>query len=299
MVNKVIKKLLLVLVILFAAEIASYLDFFGLQISQKDKLTLPYSYKPIPFEQRYEEAKELGFGKILGAEKKGKPIVLCISSDAFGDGLEEKDTFGKKISEEYDVPVYLRSFSGWGMQNMYWQFIRDDFYREVPEPQAVIVIYNPYIGYFTYAPDVYNTLRYNIKNGKFVRVSDKIMFLNYSYTISKINRIIADSRCKNIPNTLSEFSTYLLECKKQSKKHWKNTKFIVVKNIDKQTPDEPEYWENLASEGIVSIELSDSLGANYASKSKYKKSNVNNHPSPKIWQKAVPTLEKYIVKGQK
>ena len=104
MVNKVIKKLLLVVVILFAAEIASYLDFFGLQISQKDKLTLPYSYKPIPFEQRYEEAKELGFGKIFGAEKKGKPVVLCISSDAFGDGLEEKDTFGKKSRKNTMFP---------------------------------------------------------------------------------------------------------------------------------------------------------------------------------------------------
>lgn len=286
------------IIILAAAEFVAYLDFIGTQISQGDSPDFPYQFKPRPFEQIYEESRQFGFGKIYGENKKGKPVVLCISSDAFGEGVEEKDTLGKRVSDEYNVPVYLRSFSGWGMQNMYWQFSRDDFYKEVPEPQAVIVVYNPYLNRFTYAPEAYNTLRYDIKNGEITRVSNAYMFMNYSYAILKFRKIIGKIKADDIQNTLGEFNIFLLESKKFSQKHWKNTKFIVVKNTDKSTKDDPMSWEVLKKQDVSIIELSDFLGDDYTSKSRFSKSENDRHPNKRIWKKASSALGKYLIKGQ-
>lgn len=294
-----IKKLLIFIIIFLAAlEVTSYLDFAATQIKQGDIPDTPYSYPPKPFEKIYEQVREWGFGKVYGENKKGKPLALFIASDASGESLPEKEQLGYIISERFKIPVYNRAYGGWGMQNMYWQFDRDDFYKEVSEPQAVLLIYYDNLNYNTYVTGIYNTLKYDIKDGKFVRQPNINEYLSYSYAVLKIRKIVGKMKAENTEKSLEMFNSYLLACKEKSQKHWKNTKFIVVKNIDEKTKDDPKYWQLLKDEGIIIIELSDILGQEYTDDLKYKKSKDDNHPTSNLMEKIAVSLDKYLEKGQ-
>ena len=154
------------------------------------------------------------------------------------------------------------------------------------------------MNYNTYVTGIYNTLKYDIKDGKFVRQPNINEYLSYSYAVLKIRKIVGKMKAENTQKSLEMFNSYLLACKEKSQKHWKNTKFIVVKNIDEKTTDNPTYWQLLKDEGIIIIELSDILGQEYTDNLKYKKSKDDNHPTSNLMEKIAASLDKYLEKGQ-
>lgn len=134
-----------------------------------------------------------------------------------------------------DRSVYNRAISAWGVQHMLYQLKREDFYKEVPEPEYVIYIYigdhisRMYKYNYIFDSRGYNYLKYNKVFGK-LKEENRLQKIPYSRIY---NDIILCSIAKILESNFLNFAfdffeKHLLECKKEMEKHWENTKFIIL-----------------------------------------------------------------------
>ncbi len=284
----------IIVIIIIAAEVVALLNYLFIGIKNND-IQMPYSTPAYSFEKIYAEEirdlKKYPFGKKYGTEYKKPPVLIFGDSAAYGEELEEEQRFSYLLSKYIHKPVYNRAFGGWGPQNIYWQFKNEDFYKEISqEPEAIIIVYSPFCFKRMYSPDLANGLKYNIKDGKIIRVSSLYNKLNLSYFILKVNSVAGEIKGKDFDKSFDDFKVYILESYKESKKHWKNTKFYIIKYLYKDCPENPERWKELEAEGIKIFEFSDFLGQNYFLKDEYIQSFEDFHPTEKFWKDAVPKI---------
>ena len=218
------------------------------------------------FDDFYNFVRKYKFRKPLGLEYKNKPIIVFGGSFAWGFGLKDNENFAAHLSSLMQCPVYNRSYEmWWGPQNMLYQAQREDFYKEVPEPQYVIyiLIEEHYLraatksyGLFSPYPYLHYSLdnKYNIKREKNEFLQNFITYRQFSF--DKATRI--DWAEKQIL-----FNKIFNETKKEFDKHWKNYKFIIL--IYEENEETKENFHNrnleaLANNGFIIISVYDLVG---------------------------------------
>ena len=295
-----LKKIFICIIILFAAlELASLIDIMQSQ-ARYGYILKPYSGKIHTFETMYYnvlpyDTSQIPFGKIYGQEYKAAPILIFGDSAAYGENLKEQNTLSYILSEYTKKPVHNRAYGAWSVQNIYWQLTNQDFYKNIEEPEAVIIVYTSNMFYWMYSPNLSNCLKYSIKNGKIVRDSILYNIMIKSYFIMKIVNYIGEIKSSNFDKSFDDFKIYLVESIKEAKKHWKNTKFYILKIQNNNTTENKKRWKELEKYGYIILEETD-----ITSKNNNNQENVDfdffvdEHPTDDYWQPIVKGLVKKI-----
>ncbi len=253
-------------------------------------------FKLQSFDKLYEMIKREKLNKPIGLNYKNKPILLMGCSYAYGYKLDKEDTLGYMLSEKLKRPVYNRAFEwNWGVNTMLYQARREDFYKEVPNPEYIIYVFTGdhivKANCSSFDPVFpYPVIRYIKKNGRLEREKFSLrynlhMFRTYSeYRAYKYSWEFLD-------NSINEF---FIETKQEFDKHWKDYKFIILiyerdKDYIKQ---EHKNWEELEKQGFTIISTTDLTGGIMDNKEYFISDNY--HPNNKAWKVIVPELIKRI-----
>ncbi len=289
--KNVFKKMniIMVICIIIFGEVFAYLNdlYLGAKL-HNGKLFAPYSMKIERFDKIYQKAKSKDLGKEYGKQYDKSPILLFGGSYVYGYGIEDEDKLAYKLSQYLKRPVYNFAFQTWSVQNMLWQLKKNDFYKNIKEPEAII-----YMGVRVdldniYNPDILNGLRYTDEKGQLKEVPYELMLVNYSYLIKKFNQELSYKKSKDKVKAIKFFNKHILESKKEIDKHWKNTKMIVVLY---DISDSNEFVE-LKDAGISVVSMDNFMQNNIVNKVEYRNSDVDIHPNGKAWSVIVPELVK-------
>lgn len=256
----------------------------------------------LDFENEYNESLKYDLRKPVGLEYKKPPIVLFGCSFTYGYRLNDEQTFGAYLSKLSKRPVYNRAFNAWGFPHMVYQLSRDDFYREVKEPEYVIYVFskNQMQMMYDYTFQLWDEamcLRYKLSNGKLVKVKNPPKFIRGFYLLKFINQKMArkvidcNFSQKDEELAIAHFKT----AKESALKHWKNTKFVVL--LYDQTPETEWFDEKFASDlkknGFIVLKMDDIAGFKVYD-AKFQMTENDPHPSERLWQLFTPKLVKTL-----
>jgi len=309
---KILKIIIINFVLLFIIIIS--LEYF-LYIKQH-KYEIPFihstGFLAPKFDEEYKKIVNEGFYAIENHhgvahfrtpvinKNKKKPIIIFGCSIAWGARLQENQTFHYKLSKLTYRSVYNRSICGMGIQHMLYQLKREDFYKDIPEPEYIIYVY---IGNhisrmykYNYICDSYdyNYLKYNNVFGK-LKEEKRLQNIPYSRLYNDIIlRFIAKFQESKFPKLAFNFlEKHLLESKKELEKHWKNTKFVILEYESEDKSLSPNInvlslknIKKLEKDGFIVIKTSDltdiPLGKNYYL------DEMDHHPNEAAWDLITP-----------
>lgn len=264
---------------------------------------LRYKTKMVPFEKVYEQYKKNTLKKTYGENNKKPPIVLFGCSFAYGSGLEDNKTFAYKLAQKTKRPVYNRAFPGGSPSNMLYQLRRDDFYKEVKEPEYIVYLY-----YTMQFPRMYKmvfwepsndlTVRYQKnKNGGLDEIKTDYFYnkLWFLHTVRFFQEYLFETKiyALNRQKVNELLRLHFEESRKAALKHWPNSKFVIL--LYRDGADIPffdqELFKTLQKEGFTVIDLNELTGVNLENL-EYKLSESDHHPNEKAWDLVVPALSK-------
>ena len=240
----------------------------------------------------------------VGLNYKNKPIVLFGDSFAYGFELKNEQTFYYKLSEATKRPVYVRAVPGWGIQHMLYQTRLDKFYEQVPEPEYAIflMIHDHFRRLYTinflsgHLLNEDRNLRYKLKDGKLVQITDSNILLRpikKLYLTNKIHQMYLNNVILNPKNydKYSEFAIeHFVESKNELQKHWKNTKYIVL--LYQHINYEEDFMQKLRDKGFDVIPIFSLTDVNLSDK----EYNIEEgyHPNEKAWDLLTPLIIKKL-----
>ncbi len=239
---------------------------------------IQYNKLPIPFHpgikriesinlEEFKDSKKTWTRKPEGLNYTKKPIVIFGCSYAYGLNLNKEQTFSYKLSHFTKRPVYNRAVSGWGFQHMLNQVKQNQFYIDIPEPEYVIYLmindhfrrlYVPTFMSASLLDETYN-LRYELKDGKLIIKKEKnalLEFIHRLYITQKIEHFYINNILLKSDNYEQYFLfalQHLVESKNEMKKHWKNTKYVVI--LYQTFPHDNLFIEQLKKNGFIVISL--------------------------------------------
>ena len=276
----------------------------GLFPSNIQRLTFHSGIKNFEFDPKTFPRPENNWGRpVVGLEYNKKPIVIFGCSFAYGFSLNNEQTFSYKLSKLAKVPVYNRAWTGWSVQHMLYQTKLDEIYKQIPEPEYVIYLYiNDHIrrlyllsfSSWNILADEQN-LRYKEKNGELIEIKNNNPILKQIkrlYFVNKIHHsyvkkfILSE---KNKKNCYDFAFQHFKEAKKEMKKHWKDTKYVVFFYEDDKQNNYLK--ENLKKEGFIIISSYDLTKEDLKS-SKYLLDN--HHPNEIAWDLLTPLIIKKL-----
>ncbi len=217
--------------------------------------------------EEFKDYRKTWTRKPEGLNYTKKPIVIFGCSYAYGFGLDNEQTFSYKLSHLTKRPVYNRAVAGWGFQHMLNQVRQNKFYIDVPEPEYVIYImindhfrrlYVPSFMTECLLDETYN-LRYERKDKKLILKKEKnalLEFIHRLYITQKIEHFYINNILLKSDNYEQYFSfalQHLVESKNEMKKHWKNTKYVVI--LYQTFPHDNLFIEQLKKNGFIVISL--------------------------------------------
>ncbi len=232
--------------------------------------------------------------------KKAKPVLFMGCSFTWGDGLKHNETVSYKYAKITNHTVYNRAGKGWGLDHMLYLLQRKDFYQSIDEPEYLIYIF---ITRHLYRIDKFKMMpncrdfqpKYKILDGKLVE--EKPHFWHASWIIEKY---MWDYRDKYNPynNTNQMFDImklYFLQSKSAMKKHWPNTKFVILKYPINAYDGlyETKRWEELTDAGFIVLDATE-LSKKQLWENKYKCDGW--HPNSQVWDLLVPKLAQKLQK---
>ncbi len=250
--------------------------------------------KPFQMDIDYYPNIKEGWGRETeGLNYKKPPIVVFGCSYVYGYLLNKDQTFTYKLAHKSKRPVYSRAYQGWSIQHMLYQVRQNKFYKYVPEPEyAIYVLMHDHfrrlysINFLSgHLLNEEQNLRYKLKNGKLIQITNSNPVLNFikrSYVINKFHQVYVNNVIlspKNYDNYSKFVLEHFIESKQEMQKHWKNTKYIVLYydplyNEDKFTKSlEDNGFEVIDIQKLTNVDLYDD---------KYKISD--GHPNEKAWE---------------
>lgn len=258
-------------------------------------------YKPFPNNFNYVDSKNT-MRDIVGLEYNKNPILIFGCSFAFGDGLQENETFSYLLSKYSKRPVYNKAYLGWGPQHILYQLRRDDFYKEVKKPEYIIyvLIDDHYERMFRYQyPPPYASilLRYKLTKNGFEEIHPFLEPLWGLYTVNKVQSLIENNILK-MPIFYKKYQNYFYLMMKESnnlvKKHYPNAKFVILlyRKEARMFIDEPSLRKKLENEGIKIVDSDELTPRLELDKPLYRLQD--NHPSKYAWALIVPKLVKRL-----
>lgn len=265
-----------------------------------------YSIVIKPFEEVYKFVKENNFRKPVGLNYKKKSIVIFGCSYAYGYVLKDNQILSYKLSQLTKRPVYNRAYLGWGVQHMLFQLRRDDFYKEVKNPEYMIFIFFPdhirrmYMYVFD-SPDAYNDfyLRYKLKNGQLQEVKAQGNPFSGFSMVKEYNNYKTTSSVFEDCNRDKNFDLMeeiFIESKKEAEKHFPGVKFVILKYAN--GPNDPQgdwyintkRWNELKEKGFIVLGVNDLTNKKLNAAEYVYKPNVDFHPNEKAWDLIAPKL---------
>ncbi len=246
------KKLLNILKIVLYNTFIFILCFYLLELiiynchSDKKTFVLPYQIKNpyihfIYFDNYFTDKNNITEGrKPAGLEYNTLPIVIFGCSYAYGQYLNPNQIFSYKLSKMLKRPVYNRAIPAGWFSHMYYQAASDEFYKQVPDSDTVFYVfidehYRRMVKSSINITDKYLFLNYSYKNGKLKPDNYDNMLLNFmknSYTIRLIvyNCVNHLVKSESFADYMTEKALiYFIETRKELENHWKHkVKFNVI-----------------------------------------------------------------------
>ncbi len=218
-----------------------------------------------------------------------KSIILSGCSFTYGDGLSDDEIISAKLGKKTGRPVYNLAGRGWGLSHFLFLTDFDYFYQKYNEPEYLFFVFienhicrmnkfkiEPL--YVDFQP------RYKFKNNQLVLMSPT--FFDRLVTVETYQY----HQCEDDPIVLY---TYFKTAYENLKKHWKNTKFVILKypTSDDFNTYNLEIWNTLGNEGICVVDLSMLVDVDLRD-NKYKVDGW--HPTSEAWDKILPSLVKKL-----
>lgn len=265
---------------------------------------LDYGKKLQTFNDTYEQRNYFSDEnryKTVGSKNK-KPVVIFGCSFAYGEYLNDNQTFGYKLSKQTGRTVYNFAYSGWGPAHPIYLLTHEKLLNEVNNLEYIIYVlidYHPHrITSVNIAPkDNECYLKYPVKNGKVQDFNPKYPVWYKSYFIRLAERALSqkndtwiedEHKFKNDDDLQATF----IEWKNLSDKKWSNPKVVIFaypNNLCSRCD-----FEKMKKAGITVLTPSSEIEKEFAENSE-KYTLPDGHPNEKAWDVLVP----YIVKQLK
>ena len=257
------------------------------------RMFIPYeNYLHYLFRDRVYMRKPVG----LNFDKK--PIILYGCSYSYGYLLDEKDSFGTKLSKEAKRPVYNYSLASKGIQNMLYFLEKDEHYNDFSEPEYVIYTFIDDHIRRLYTPcnafDNIEFIEYTQTKNDLKRKNTPLKFLHSLYVYNKLENFIYHKFTEKNQEKCMDFALLHFEqAKKQFEKHYPNTKFILLLYpTENNVFINSEKWQKLKDDGVIIYNLNDLTDVDLT-KDEYKLSD-KVHPNEKAWEVITEALVKKL-----
>ncbi len=317
MMKKLLKiffiNILILLILLLTAEIATYIVADLLYVKNAKLYKLPIEESELFYKFNIKTFDEYYYAEIknenkipVGLKYKKPPIVIFGCSYAYGTRLKDDQNFGYKLSTLTKRPVYNYSVVGGGIQHMLYLLRNPEFYKYTPEPECIVFVFVPSLhidrlykySFYLWSKTLY--LRYKYSNNSLVQVKEFPKIIRSLYIVKafynfKNRRIIEGEYSRENIEFASE---HFIESQQEIKKHWKNTKLIVLyynQELDNQEILSANKISKsiLKEHGIITVDINDLSKENFAKK-QYTLSEYDLHPNSKAWDVIVPKFVKTL-----
>ncbi len=209
-----------------------------------------------------------------------KPILLMGCSFAYGSELEQNQSFMHKLAEITRRPIYNRAIAARGANEMLYQAQSEEFYSIVPEPEWLIYVFIPDQIRRTVIPC--SIIDYGVFYDKNLKRKREINFpIIYAIKQQSINFYT--------PQYIDFYISVLTQIKKETQKHWKDTKYFILYYWDEEYINVWNYMKpKLEAEDFITATMQDLANDNLMS-GEYTLSD-NIHPSEKAWEIITPEI---------
>ena len=238
--------------------------------------------------------KDLKYRRVVNYNSKLEPILLFGGSFSYGYNIREEFVSSEFFGKHTNRPIYNRSYHGIGPQLMLFHLENDKFYEQIVEPKYIIYTFHKADLNRVITPSIcsiknYIELNYKYEKEELKRESENKIF-KQPFTICNIKNNL--NKNKQEINLLKK---YILKSKEFSKKHWKNTKFILFIYTEADYSILSEIEKELEENEIIIIKRKD-IAPFDDFDTKYALSETDDHPNEYAWDYIVPKLMERIEK---
>jgi len=274
--------------IVFIVDIIFYtIDIYNINKHFK-KYNFPqieWRYSIIANTQSKESVLNSDFREPINLKSKNLPIIIFGCSFAFGENLNDNETFGANLAKLTNRPVYNYGISGSSIQHFLALLENKDF-SNIKNPEYIIYVYmvdhmrRMYSKFYdSYNPQCY--FRYIYKNNE-LKIDDKNDISLYSFR--KLRCFLFELMTKDIKNrnkNMLIFSKYIEKANSIIKEKFPNAKFIVYVYEDTMNYD----WKTIENMGIKVVK-------NIDDKRVWSMKTYDAHPSAEAWKYYTPIFIK-------
>lgn len=294
------KKIFVSFILLFCFVIfIIFTDFLAYSIDYAStvKRAKTYNTSYLPFKYRivlnkFSKENFLNFHnniyrKSLNTDSQLKPIYIFGCSYAYGHYLKDEETFGAKLAQYTNRPVYNFAYPGWGIQHSLF-LLQNLKFPETKQPEYIIYVYmSDHIRrmnakWFAATDDSQN-LVYKDADGVLVEKSCFSAF----YLYRKFTALFNSFYCKDIRNKeilYNRFLKYIDNVQNEIQKKFPESKFIIVVYDDNLNFD----WSEIEKKDIKVIKVNDIVKDIYSPK--YMRKDM--HPNRCAWEVLTPKIIK-------
>ncbi len=300
--SDIIKIILVNISILFLGLF--FLEVISFYFSKQEKFIANTSFRLL-YDTYIHDNMRPPFG--LDFEKKS--IILFGCSYAFGDYLDDVQTFSYKLSQFTKRPVFNKAYCSFSASHMFWQVKQPDFFQSInKEPEYAIYLFCGQLHlsrlhHSLFHKDVVN-IRYTLdKNNELKEFStpfDKfsnIYLINFLYNLYFYRE--ANEYSSRFPEKdIQIMKELIIQTYNKLREQYPDIKFIVVyfndisNHIDETEPlFYEELFKNLPDYGIKFIDTADLIGFKFDhDRDKEWTIKLDGHPNEKVWDLIVPKL---------
>ncbi len=306
MFNKFIKIILLnILVIVIIFVFAEFISFWKiLKYYEKNKhYSFNYSLKIDTFDSFYNYFKKNYIRPVENKNIDAAPVIIFGCSFAYGDNLNDNQTFSHKLAKYIKRPIYNMAYGGWSVANMLYQIENDNLIKSIRPPKYVIFVYCPYQQHRIYLHifdpgETRLCVHYNkLLNSNILKQQKVPTFLFSLYTIKTIDNFIAHLKGYNHHFEKSRNHLTILFYKQSidlMKKYWNNnyTQYFILNYSNTTQP----FLETLQKETdweIINLYDLDNCN-NIFNNVKFQISEQDIHPNEKAWDIIAPAFANQI-----
>lgn len=278
--------------------------------SSKWNISLSYYIKLEDAAEHFKKDLKYLLRKPVGLSYNKKSIVLFGCSYTFGSGLEENQTFAKKLSDYTKRPVFNRGIPASGIQHMYFQLNSDSLYKDITvEPEYMMYLYSydlhclRLILYTFMSYDTYFYLRYYpdkfAENGDLLECKPFLpVYFNGLYTVRWLERLNAYRIWENNNNAkfFEDFCFLIFhKSKEKALQHYPNIKFVIFcfDKIENEYVGHEGLLKRLQDDGFIVLKM-DELTDSNLSEPKWQISAKDSHPNEAFWDYITPKIAKKL-----
>jgi hypothetical protein len=237
------------------------------------------------------------YRKIENKASKLAPILIFGCSYAYGDQLDDKQTFSAQLGKITSKPIYNRAISGRSVQHMLYQLQQEEFYKIIPKPEIIVYVYMRDHIRRLYKPCVYfgggNRLYpdpdifYKINNNKLeLKKNKSLTTASPLFSLLSFYAYYTPSMSGFFYKNQEQFLLmHFKMAKEAAESHWGNVPFVIlVINDDSIFRN---IRNNLIQSNFTIIDASSQFN-----QSEFQM--TDSHPTARAWEIFTPEIAKYL-----